>query len=109
MNIQGTYREGPAVTIRTATWADAERLELLAELDEDVVPAAPQLLALVGDELWVALSLQSGAEIADPFRPSAEVAALVRERARQLKVPDQRRRGLGVWRARRAQLAPFMS
>ncbi len=106
MNMQPEFRESSPVTIRRATWADVERLELLAELDEALVPAAPQLLAFVGDELWVAVSLLDGAAIADPFRPSAEVTALVRERARQLTGHDHHRRSRGLWRARRARLAP---
>jgi len=73
-----------AVTIRSATWADVERVELLAELDSAEVPPAPRVLAFVGDELWVTVSVASGAVIADPFRPSAAVAALASERARQL-------------------------
>ena len=82
------YRRSPAVTIRWATPADAPRLAILAELDEASVPPAPLLLAFVGDELWVARSLSTGAAISDPFRPSAEVAALVLERGRQLTVPE---------------------
>ena len=82
------YRRSPAVIIRWAKPADAASLAVLAELDEAGVPPAPLLLAFVGDELWVALSLRTGAVIADPFRPSAEVAALVLERGRQLTVPE---------------------
>jgi hypothetical protein len=82
------YRRSPAVTIRWATPDDARSVAILAELDETVVPPAPLLLAFVGEELWVALSLSTGAAVCDPFRPSAEVAALVRERARQLSVPE---------------------
>lgn len=80
------YRHSPAVTIRWATAADARGLQDLAELDESRVPPAPVLLAFVGDELWAAASLSTGAVIGDPFRPSAEVAELVLERGRQLTV-----------------------
>jgi hypothetical protein len=78
------FRRSPALTIRWATPADASRLATLAELDDARVPPAPVLLAWVGDELWVALSLRTGAVISNPFRPSAEVATLVHERGRQL-------------------------
>ena len=78
------YRHSLAVTIRWATPDDAASVAMLAELDEVAVPPAPLLLAFAGDELWVAQSLSTGAIISDPFRPSAEVAALVRERGRQL-------------------------
>lgn len=100
------YRRSPAVTIRWAAPADAPKLAILAELDEAGVPESPVLVAFVGDDLWVALSLSTGAAIADPFRPTADIARLVRERGRQLAVLD--RAGAGVrtrrgppWRAGR--------
>jgi len=71
---------------------------MLAELDEVAIPPAPHLLALVGEELWVALSLSTGEVISDPFRPSAEVAALVRERGRQLTAAELGRPRSGVIR-----------
>jgi hypothetical protein len=85
------YRRSPAVTIRFSTPDDALKLAILAECDEAGVPAAPVLLGFVGDELWVAVSVATGATISDPFRPSAEVADLVRERARQLSVTQLER------------------
>jgi hypothetical protein len=84
------YRRSAEVTIRWATPADKPRLEALAALDEARVPAAPILLGLVGDELWVAVSLSTGAAITDPFRQSADVAFLVIERGRQLTVAEPR-------------------
>jgi hypothetical protein len=82
------YRRSPAVTIRWAAAEDAAKLAILAEFDEASMPAAPVLLGFVGDELWVAVSVSTGATISDPFRPSAEVAELVIDRARQLTVPQ---------------------
>ena len=96
------YRRSDPVTIRWATPEDSRRVATLAQLDETPVPAAPLLLAFVGDELWVALSLGTGVVISDPFRPSAEVAALAAARGHQLTVlarrPRRRRvlRRLGV-------------
>lgn len=81
------YRRSGALTIRWATPEDEWRVETLAELDEATVPAPPLLLGLVGEELWVAASLLTGAVVSDPFRASAEVAALVLERGSQLTVP----------------------
>jgi len=78
------FRRSPAVTIRWATPGDARALATLAELDEAHVPAPPVLLAFVGEELWVAQSLRTGAVLSDPFRPAAEVASLVHQRGRQL-------------------------
>ena len=95
------YRHAPAVTIRWATPADTRTVEILAEVDDSRVPPGPLLLAFVDDELWVALSLATGAAICDPFRPSAEVAALARERARQLSVSEPRRPRLGPMRWQR--------
>ena len=95
------YRHSPAVTLRWATQADARTLGALAELDEAPIPEAPVLIAFVEDELWVAMSLSTGALISDPFRRTSEVAALVVERARQLTVRDRSRFAL-VGRLRRA-------
>jgi hypothetical protein len=92
------FRRSPAVTIRWATPEDARSVEIVADLDDAPVPQGPLLLAFAGDELWVALSLSTGAAVADPFRPSAEVAALVRERARQLTVPELGRMRAGLRR-----------
>ncbi|MGN6867135.1 MAG: hypothetical protein ACTHMY_01905 [Solirubrobacteraceae bacterium] len=86
------------MTIRWATPDDARQLNILAQLDEALLPPAPHLLAFVGDELWVAMSLGNGAMLRDPFRPTTELAALVRERGRQLTVPVLRRPRLGVMR-----------
>jgi hypothetical protein len=38
----------------------------------------------VDDEPWAVLSLTDGAAVADPFRPSAAIVVLLRERARLL-------------------------
>ena len=80
----GVYRRSPDVTIRWATPADSPAINVLADLDEAEVPAAPLLLAVVAGELWVAVSASTKEMICDPFRPSAEVAVLVHERRRQL-------------------------
>jgi hypothetical protein len=92
------YRRSPAVTIRWATPDDAPQLHVLAELDEASLPPMPMLLAFVGDELWAALSPGSGAILADPFRPTLELADLLRERGRQLTVPELGRPRLSVMR-----------
>jgi hypothetical protein len=90
------YRRSSPVTLRMATPSDAPEIGTLAELDEAPVPPAPLLVAFVGAELWVAMSLSTGAVIADPFRPSSDVAALVRERARQLTVTAGKRHRPGA-------------
>jgi hypothetical protein len=92
------YRRSPAVTIRWATPDDARQIDLLAELDEAPLPPIPLLLGFVGDELWAALSPATGAVLADPFRPTVELAELLRERGRQLTVSRLKRPRLGAMR-----------
>ena len=72
-------------TIRPARPDDFPAIWRLAALDEARVPSEPLLLAVVGDELWAALSLKTGESIADPFRESGELAAILTQRARQLQ------------------------
>jgi hypothetical protein len=84
------YRHAGPLTIRWAARDDAERLEILAELDEAPIPPAPLMLGFVAEDLWVAASLATGEAICDPFKPSAEIAGLVAERGRQLTVAGRR-------------------
>ena len=51
------------------------------------------LLAEVGDELWAAISLDDGHLVADPFRPSGELAFTLAQRARTLKRAERGRMG----------------
>jgi hypothetical protein len=70
-----------AVTIRRATDADAFALKRLAAIDSAAPPTGEVLLAEMGNELWAAVSVDTGAAIADPFRPSGELVDLLRFRA----------------------------
>jgi hypothetical protein len=74
-----------SLTIRMAMPSDAGALERLAELDSAETPLDPVLVAEVGGELWVAISLDDHQIVADPFRPTGELAFLLAERARQLR------------------------
>jgi hypothetical protein len=75
----------------------------LAQLDSAPAPKpVPTLVAEVGGELRAALPLDGGRAIADPFRPTAELVAILAERARQL-APSPARRGR---RRRRLVRAP---
>jgi hypothetical protein len=77
--------DGQGFTIRFSYPDDETALQRLAALDSQAILAAPALVAEVGGELWAAVSL--GGEpraIADPFRPTAELVALLRERAERL-------------------------
>jgi hypothetical protein len=70
-----------ALTIRRATAADAFALRRLAVIDSAAPPTGDVLLAEMGDELWAAVSVDTGDAIADPFRPSGDLVDLLRFRA----------------------------
>ena len=75
----------PDINLRLASEADATRLRTLAELDSRPVPAGRVLIGEVDGRLRAAVSLDGRREtVADPFRPSADLVALLRLRADQL-------------------------
>jgi len=80
------------VTVRFALADDARELARLAELDSASRPAEPLLIGERAGEAIAALSLADGATVANPFVASADVVALLRLRARQLR-EEPRRRG----------------
>src|SRR5919201_5103869 len=82
-------RDGNAIEIRLLGLQDAAAVARLAELDTAEVPAAPLIGGILDGQLVAARSLATGDSIADPFRHTAEVRALLAERA------DQRRDGRG--------------
>lgn len=85
------------VTIRMAASADATAISRLAELDSARPPGpVPMLLAEVGGELRAAVPLDGGPAIADPFQRTAELVALLTERARQA-IAQAPRRTVGRW------------
>lgn len=71
-------------TIRRARDQDAYALGRLAQLDSGLYDGGPALLAESGGELLAAVPLGGGRSLADPFRPTAEVVALLELRAAQL-------------------------
>src|SRR5436190_8960215 len=71
----------PTITIRPAYADDALALARLAVLDSAELPAEPLLLVEADGELRAALSLSDGSAIADPFAPTAELLALLRQHA----------------------------
>lgn len=90
-----------AVTIRLARRADEPALRRLAELDSRRVPDGEVLVAVLGDELVAARSIDGAGVVADPFLPTSGLLALLDVRAEQLrqvaerpaeKAPAQRRR-----------------
>jgi hypothetical protein len=79
------------LTIRRATAADEFAVRRLSALDSAFPPTGDVLLAEMGDELWAALSLDTGHAVADPFRPSGDLVDLLRFRAERLASETQPR------------------
>ena len=73
------------ITIRLAAAADEAAIRRLAVLDSAFPPTGEVLLAEAGDELWAAVSVDTGHAVADPFRPSADLVELLRLRAARLR------------------------
>jgi hypothetical protein len=71
------------ISIRPAVPADRPALERLAILDSAHLPSGALLVAEVDGDLVAALNPDSGFAIADPFRPTADVVALLGLRARK--------------------------
>ena len=86
------------IEIRAARPDDEAALTRLGQLDSASVPAEPLLLALEGGELRAALSLATGAAIADPFAPTARLVALLRTQARPTQGQRRRRLRFGLIR-----------
>lgn len=89
------------LTIRMERSEDEREVLHLAQRDSSWPPAGPRLLAVVGGRPLAAISLETGALVADPFAGTAEVAELLRARAAQLGL-DRPRRGLRFPGRRRA-------
>jgi hypothetical protein len=68
------------------------------------MPAGTVLVAEVRGELWAAVPVGGGSAIADPFRPTADVVALLELRAAHLRTgrAGGRRRGRLLLRTARA-------
>ena len=94
------------VTIRRAGPADAGALAELAALDSSRPPRGESLVAEVDGELWAAISLDDSHVIANPFRPSGELAFSLLARARELRRASRPRRGPRVPRRAPARRRP---
>jgi hypothetical protein len=75
----------PTVLIRAARGSDGPALRRLAELDSRPLPEGELLVAEAYDEVVAALSVDTGAKVADPFRRTADVVDLLAYRARRLR------------------------
>src|SRR3954449_13229314 len=80
-----------AVLMRRATAEDAARIRALARLDDKRLPAGPFLVAETGGEIVAARSLASGGVVADPFRLTTDIVAMLRLRASPVSELDERR------------------
>jgi hypothetical protein len=67
----------PSTTTRLATVDDAAAIARLAALDDAPVPSGTALLGFVDGELAAAKPLERGVTVADPFRRTAELVALL--------------------------------
>jgi hypothetical protein len=89
-------RELGDLTLRFAFPDDQPALWRLAALDSADVPTEPVLIAEVDGVPWAALSLADGSVVADPFRRTLHLVALLRARAGQLTESGARRRRVGA-------------
>lgn len=92
------------VTMRLAVPADRDAIDRLAALDSQRAPAGDVVVAEIGGTLRAAVPVVGGPAIADPFERTADLVALLRERATQVSGArgETRRHGLGLSLARAA-------
>ena len=69
------------LTVRVAAPDDELAVRRLAELDSSRPPSGRVLLAVVGTEPVAALAVETGTVVADPFRPTEDVVAVLRQAA----------------------------
>jgi hypothetical protein len=75
---------GERILLRRSARRDAADLDRLAALDGARRPAGDLLVAEVDGEILAALPFDGGRAIADPFRPTADLVALLGARRRLL-------------------------
>jgi hypothetical protein len=73
-----------SVLMRLAAADDSARLRTLAMLDDKRLPAGPFLVAEANGEIVAARSLSTGTDVADPFRRTSDIVAMLRLRAGQI-------------------------
>lgn len=93
MTAQTTQTESQ-ITIRRLdlTAEDRDALAKLAAVDSRAPLAGPVLGAEVDGELLAAISIDGGELVANPFRRTSELSALLRARVEQLREERPRRR-----------------
>jgi hypothetical protein len=88
-----------SITLRTSAAADANELGVLAALDSSTLSSGQHLVAERDGRIIAAVSLSTGAAIADPFLPTAEAVELLRQWRGQRQTG---RRSRVAWRPRLA-------
>ena len=78
------------VVLRRSTSQDAAALARLAQLDGAPRPVGAVLVAELDGEIVAAVPVEGGRAIADPFRPTAELVALLNTRALGKAAPARR-------------------
>jgi len=78
------------IVIRAARGSDGALLERLAELDSQRPLTGEVLVGERGGELVAAFAPDSGRAIADPFRPTQDVVALLALHGRRTRAPRRR-------------------
>jgi hypothetical protein len=83
-------RQRGEIKLRDAVEADAVALLRLARLESKRRPPEGRLIVAEDDgELVAAMAVESGAVIADPFKHTAEIVAMLEVRVRQLRTPQR--------------------
>ena len=99
------------LTIRPATPADSAAIEQIAQFDSARRPRGHLLVGELAGEVIAAVSLASGAVVADPFKHTAEAVGLLTLRraqlaqARSLPTPGRSPRLVGRWASARRSRA----
>ena len=76
-----------SITIRHATAADEADLTRVAALDSSRVPSGELLVAELDGRVVAALSIDTGAAVADPFEHPASIVDSMRAQARESREP----------------------
>jgi len=85
-----TTASSSSISLRRAVSSDAAALDRLAQLDSQRLPSGTHLVESEG-VLIAAVAQPSGIVIADPFTPTADAVALLREWAKQRTAVAPRR------------------
>jgi hypothetical protein len=80
-----------SVTIRRARPDDGPALAKLAALDSHPTLSGAVLVAEVEGDIWAAAEIDGAWVLADPFRPSGELALMVAQRAGELRMAAARK------------------